>query len=130
MRFLFMLMICSALACPVQAEDAMYMRVVARSNTPAAQVEKYAVRNAALCLGAERVHLLERWYPDCRVEKKMWQPDENTPPALTVYITIGAGAGRNWWGVLYPESTAWAAGEGTGILFPFFSWLSGLFIPR
>lgn len=129
MRFLFILMICATLTAPGQAEETMYMRVVARSNAPAAQLEKYAVRSAALFLGAENAKMLEAWHPDCRVEWKIWQPDEKTPPARTVYITIGAGAGRNWWGVLYPESAAWASAEGTGILFPFFSWLSRLLIP-
>lgn len=130
MRFLLILVLCIMIAFPAQAKEEMYMRVVARSNAPAAQLEKYIVRNAALLLGPENAHEMEKWHPQCRVERKIWQPDEKTPPAETVYITIGPGMGRNWWGVLYPESVAWAAGEGNGLLFPFFSWLWKLFIPR
>ncbi|MBQ9944818.1 MAG: hypothetical protein IJO67_10710 [Clostridia bacterium] len=130
MRFFILTVMCVLFAFPLQAEETMYMRVVARSDAPAAQLEKQAVRTVALLLGPEHAGLLETWHPQCRVERKTWQPDEKTPPAETVYITIGPGMGRNWWGVLYPESAAWAASEGTGLLFPFFNWLRELFIPR
>lgn len=130
MRFLIVLILCISLIFPAQAHERLYMRVVAGSNTPAAQLEKYAVRNLALLLGPDRAYLLEIWLPRCRVERKIWQPDEKTSPAETVYITIGPGMGRNWWGVIYPESAAWASGEGEGLLFPFFSWLRELFIFR
>lgn len=130
MRFLIAFLLCVSFAFPAQAEERLYMRVVARSNAPSAQMEKYAVRSIALRLGPDHAHILEKMHPQCRVERRIWQPDEKTPPAETVYITIGPGMGRNWWGVVYPESAAWAAGEGSGLLFPFFSWLRELFIPR
>lgn len=130
MRFLLILVMFLSFAFPAKATEKMYMRVVARDDSPAAQMEKYIVRDAALFLGPEHAAALGKWYPSCRVERKIWQPDEKTPPAETVYITIGPGEGRNWWGVLYPDSVAWAASEGTGILFPFLYWLSGLFICR
>ena len=128
MRFLIAIWLCAVFVLPASAEENMYMRVVARDNSAWGQTEKYMVRNAALLLGEERVSALEWWLPDVRVERKTWQPDEKTPPAETVYITIGPGEGRNWWGVLYPESAGWAVcPEGEGIEFPFFSWLWALF---
>ena len=127
MRRLFFVVCVMLLLLPGQAKAERYMRVVARDDSPAAQREKMMVRNLALVLGPEALRDMRR---DVKVEQKRWQPDEKTPPAQTVYITIGPGMGRNWWGVLYPESAAWAASEGTGLLFPFFNWLRELFIPR
>lgn len=129
MRRFFVIFLC-LLCLPGRAGgEAMYMRVVARGNSLPAQTEKITVRNIVLLLGPGAAEKM-----GCRVEVKQWQPDEKTPPARTWYITIGAGAGRNWWGVLYPESIWWAAEEGKGeeisLSFPFFSWLYRLFIPR
>lgn len=131
MRFLLVVMLLMTMCRPVGAEEVLYMRVVARDDTAIAQREKYAVRNAALLLGPGGVELLEKWHPLCRVERKIWQPDEKTPPAETVYITIGPGEGRNWWGVIYPQASHWAMQPGEeAVAFPFLHWLKGLFIRR
>ena len=129
MRRLFFVVCVMLLLLPGQAKAERYMRVVARDDSPAAQREKMMVRNLALVLGPETLRDMRR---DVKVEQKRWQPDEKTPPAQTVYITIGQGTGRNWWGVLYGDAVYWAAeGEGEITLsFPFFGWLRRLFIPR
>lgn len=114
--------------------ELLYMRVVARDDSPPAQREKIRVRNRAFRLGPGRVKELESLFPGCRVERKTWQPDTKTPPAQTVYITLGPGEGKNWWGVLYGDSVWWAAtermGEDVNITFPFLSWVWGLFTGR
>ena len=105
------------------------MRVVANSDSQYDQREKMLVRHAALLLYPDRLAWLEVLFPDCRVERKIWQPDQKTAPARTVYITIGQGHGQNWWGVLFPESVRFACrGEGQVLVqFPFFEWLFSLF---
>lgn len=131
MRFLLVWMMCMGLALSGAAgEEIRYMRVVARDDSPSAQREKMLVRDAAIACWPD-TEKLEAFFPDCRVSERIWQPDKNTAPAKTVYITIGQGQGRNWWGVLYPGSACWAgggrAGEEVQITFPVLSWLAGLF---
>lgn len=123
--FLVLMFCCTAAA----GEEREYMRVVANSDSPYDQREKMLVRNAALLLYPDRLAWLEVLFPNCRVERKIWQPDQKTTPAGTVYITIGQGRGQNWWGVLFPESVQFACrGEGqVQLRFPFFEWLFSLF---
>lgn len=123
--FLVLMFCCTAAA----GEEWEYMRVVANSDSQYDQREKMLVRNAALLLYPDRLAWLEVLFPDCRVERKIWQPDQKTAPARTVYITIGQGHGQNWWGVLFPESVRFACrGEGQVLIqFPFFEWLFSLF---
>ena len=138
------LWLCVLLALPLpfgaQAQEAWYMRVVARGNGASAQLEKRYVRDAALSaledtppdaaiarIGAA----IQAVAPDSRVEIRNWQPDQNTPPARTVYITIGEGGGKNWWGVLYVDSLS-LTGEKTDdeavvFVWPWFDWLARLF---
>lgn len=133
MRFLWMFALCfSLLWVPSFAEETVYMRVVARSDETGAQQEKMLVRNTAIFLYPDKVKLLEKLFPDCRVTMKPWQPDKHTAPAQTVYITIGQGLGQNWWGVLFPDSVHWASrGEGEmHITFPIFEWLLSFFRGR
>ena len=102
-----------------RAEEKWYMRVIARDDGAAAQAEKLRVRDAALSAlpgRAEeipaRLFEIERAakrIAPCAVEIRLWTPDEKTPPAPTVYITVGSGRGRNWWGVLYEDALSWAA---------------------
>lgn len=128
----FLMFVCVFLLCLPAANAERYLRVVAKDNGPEAQRDKMMVRNLLLLLGPAKAEKLESIRPDCRVERKIWQPDEKTPPAETVHITIGPGAGKNWWGVLYGDAVNWAA-EGTGerhLSFPFLEWLRALFIPR
>lgn len=123
--FLVLMFCCTAAA----GEEWEYMRVVANSDSQYDQREKMLVRNAALLLYPDRLAWLEVLFPNCRVERKIWQPDQKTAPAWTVYITIGQGHGQNWWGVLFPESVRFACrGEGQVLIqFPFFEWLFSLF---
>ena len=123
--FLVLMFCCTAAA----GEEWEYMRVVANSDSQYDQREKMLVRHAALLLYPDRLAWLEVLFPDCRVERKIWQPDQKTAPARTVYITIGQGLGQNWWGVLFPESVRFACrGEGQVLVqFPFFEWLFSLF---
>ena len=111
-------------------EERLYMRVVANSDSVHDQREKILVRNAAMQPYPDRLEWLEELFPHCRVEMKYWQPEKETAPAQTVYITIGQGRGQNWWGVLFPESVYFASqGEGElQLRFPFIQWLRSLFM--
>lgn len=127
-RFLLLLAMCFLLPGVSQGQEAVYMRVVARNDSPAAQAEKRLVRNAALLLGESRVCLLEKLVPQCKVEYRQWQPEKKLPAGRTVYITLGPGAGRNWWGVLCPDAVSWTQEAGrTGWSFPILEWLCRLF---
>lgn len=134
MRRFIVLFLCLCCVAGRAAGEEKYMRVVARNDGIFAQTEKIVVRNIALLLGEKRAELLEKIWPDCRVEEKRWQPDKKTPPAQTVYITLGQGAGHNWWGVLCGDAVSWTSepmeGERVMITFPFFRWLLQLFTGR
>ena len=41
-----------------------------------------------------------------------WAP-EGKAQRPTLYVTLGEGQGRNWWGVLYEDALNLAAEEGT-----------------
>lgn len=129
MRFLMVILVLVFCCQASVGEECTYMRVVANSDSAEDQQEKMLVRNAALLLYPDRLVWLEKLFPHCRVEKKIWQPDKETAPAGTVYITIGQGQGQNWWGVLFPESVCFASqGEGQVLLrFPVIGWLLSLF---
>lgn len=130
------------------AEETWYLRVVARDDTPAAQAEKLRVRDAVWavcpsnastlpsCLSALSIAAREIT-PCCQVELKSWTPDEKTPAAPTVYITIGAAEGKNWWGILYEDSLLLARAEeqpgeqpnaGVVFLWPWLAWLRDLLL--
>ena len=128
-----------------RAEDIWYLRIIARDDSPAAQEEKLALRDHLLPLFPDRAKELPRELPGivqaalrftaCRVEIKAWAPHKKTPPAPTVYITIGEGGGHNWWGILYrdahrllPSSGLQAQpGEPVHFSWPFLGWLKDLF---
>ena len=124
-----------------EAEEAMYYRVVARDDSPAAQEQKLRAREAALRTCPENPGDLEQALPRiteavnaavgaCRVELRSWQPHEKMPSALTLYITLGEGKGHNCWGLLYQDSLRLAQIEGDGepggetaFEWPFLEWL-------
>lgn len=128
------------LLCLSSAEAEIYMRVVARDDSPAAQAEKYAVRAAALAACPDRpagllsalpriARSAKAAAPDSRVSLRLWRPDAKTPAALTVYITVGEAGGHNWWGVLYGDALKLAGEEeGEDICFrwPFLTWIRQL----
>lgn len=104
---------------PSRAEERpWYFRMIARDDSPAAQAEKIRLRDQLLPLfpsqEEEFLHQLPlilaaaRASGDCRAQILIWSPDEKTPPAPTVYITIGKGGGKNWWGLLYQDAYLWA----------------------
>ncbi len=126
------------------AEERWYYRVIARNDTAEAQEEKIRVRDAVLSFCPETAKHLPAVFPTmkdaaesvapCRIEIKTWSPDTETPPAPTVYITIGEGRGRNCWGVLYADSLLMAKAEESPeeperveFVWPFWSWLLSLF---
>lgn len=121
MRRFLCLLLCAlfAIGSSLSAKaETQYLRVVAQSNSALAQEEKLRVRDAVLCalpassdalpatLGS--IACAARRIAPCQVFLRFWQPP-NEPPALTLYIEIGAAEGRNWWGVLYPELLALTA---------------------
>ena len=129
---------------PSARGEVWYMRVVARDDGAPAQAEKLLVRDAALAACPEEqtdllsalpgIRAAAKKIAPCAVETRLWSPGGQTPLAPTLYITIGPGAGRNWWGVLYADAPL-MTGEKTEteeILFvwPFLSWLRALFTGR
>ena len=131
--------------------EALYLRVVGRDDSPAAQMEKLRVRNAALSvLPTEGIApwalvpvVRDAVAPvaDCRVEARRWSPGRGAPPAPTLLVTVGQGAGHHWWGVLYPDARRWAQVEDDTsdeendsapvvFLWPFWDWLCRLFSGR
>lgn len=101
------------------AKEVYYIRIIARDDSSLAQEEKLRLRDALLPLFPEKAEELSFFLPfitasakdiaPCRVELRSWSPDQKTPPAPTVYITIGEGDGKNWWGVLYEGAKEMAA---------------------
>ena len=142
---LALLLACCTFA--AKGEEAWYLRVIGRDDTPAAQAEKLRVRDEVLSLCPRQASQLEESLPairqaaertaPCRVEVRLWRPHAGVPAAPTVYITIGEGRGRNWWGVLYEdalllaraeEETAEEAEEGTvTFVWPWWAWVCRLF---
>lgn len=98
------------------------LRVVANSDSPHDQAIKHAVRDAALPLAMRRplnlgavldaARLVE---PSACVRFGRMRFGGYRSPA--VEIRLGAGAGHNWWGILYPD----AMGAGTPAQFE--SWI-------
>lgn len=126
------------------AEERWYYRVIGRNDTAEAQEEKNRVRDAVLSVCPETAKELPAAFPmmkeaaeslaPCRMEIKTWSPDTETPPARTVYITIGEGRGRNCWGVLYADSLLMAKAEEVPdeperveFVWPIWNWLLSLF---
>lgn len=135
-----------ALACallfsfPARGEGAWRMRVIARGDSRLAQAEKLAVRDCALRQAAGQADMTAQAFArmawaarrraDCRVTLKCYSPGGQIAPAPTVYIIIGHGTGRNWWGALYPRAAALTAEETevgrTTLAWPLWDWLRGL----
>lgn len=122
MRF-FYLLLCLLLlfARSCHGEEIWYLRIIARDDSPAAQAEKIALRDHILPLFPANARDMKKALPDiirsaeffapCRVQIRKWAPHEKTPPAPTVYITLGKGGGRNWWGLLYRDACLFAQAE-------------------
>ncbi len=143
--FLMLLMGCLLIRgfSPARGED-MYIRVVGRDDTMAGQTEKLLVRNAALSQcpadpaaltsALPRIAKAAGQITPCRVDLRPWRPDAAHPPLPTLYVTVGPGAGHNWWGVLYADSLSLAQaddgggdGDGVSFLWPLWDWLRGVF---
>ena len=147
-----------ALGCPggpaaAEQTETVYLRVIARDDSEAAQAEKLRLRDAVAAVCPARcdhpetllplIQSVAAAYAPCEVEIRVWTPGGGVPPAPTLYITLGPGTGRNWWGVLYQNAVLWAQAEpaetqpeaedtaaspGGGVTFiwPLLSWLLGL----
>ena len=108
-------------ACPGQAEDIWYLRVIGRDDTALGQAEKLRVRDAvwaacpdepaSLPLALPAVRAAAEAAAPCRVEIRMWSPDGRCAPAPALYVTVGPGLGHNWWGVLYQDAVLLARME-------------------
>jgi len=91
--------------CPYQ--NTLRLRVVANSDSPEDQAIKCQVRDAVLPLALCRPLALgpiqsaaSRIDPSARA--RLGFPRMGGYRSPTLQITLGAGAGRNWWGILYP----------------------------
>lgn len=103
-----MLLLC--LCVSARCENAAYIRVVSRDDSPAAQQEKFRVRDAILPLLTEEcdtiadllaaIEAAADEIAPCSTQIRPWAP-EGYPVHSTVYVTIGDGKGPNWWGILY-----------------------------
>ncbi len=102
-------------------KEIIYLRVIARDDSPSAQAEKLMVRDAVTvacpisCADPADLLPLARSVvlslADGKAEIRIWSPGGGAPPAPTLYITLGPGNGRNWWGVLYQDALLWARAE-------------------
>ena len=111
--FLFLLLLVLSLA-PVSGLSEICLRVVARDDSPEAQAEKLRVRDTVLSLLPGDERLLPLAWPllqkaaekqaDCHLSLRLYTPPGQKTPRLTVYLVIGRGEGKNWFGVLYPET--------------------------
>lgn len=120
MRVLFCLI--ASVLLSLSPGERWYVRVVARSDAPAAQTEKIRVRDAVLRACPEKLQALPTALPrilaaagdiapDAAVTVRPWAPAGH-PARPTLYVSLGEGAGRNWWGVLYEDAVFLAAEEG------------------
>ncbi len=113
--FSLWLMTAFLICAPLRASsEGVYLRVVGSDDTFTAQAQKLAVRDAVLDVFKDAPAFTPALYQDmknaatsaaaCDVRLKLWRPSHDYPLAPTVYITLGEGRGRNWWGVLYEDS--------------------------
>ena len=122
-----------------QAQETVYLRVIGRDDTERGQAEKRRVRDAvlsvcpadwtdpeALLQAADRA---ANAIADCETQVRIWQP-EGGVPARTLFITIGAGRGHNWWGILYGDAAKIISEETDGeeitVVWPLWDWLRRL----
>ena len=128
------------------SSPAWYMRVIGRDDSPAAQAEKLRVRDAALSACPDNALGLPFALPairreaenaaPCDVTLRLWAPAGEEKARPTLYITVGAGQGHNWWGVLYDGALRMAQAEETEeepardaepeFIWPLWEWLLGL----
>ena len=121
------------------AENRVYLRVVGDSDAPAAMRTKMQVRDALLSACPENPYLLPAALPylsdianqtaACAVSLRCWAPVKNGPALMTLYVQIGHGRGKNWFGLLYENAPRmFAQGENTDhwiFDWPFLCWLFG-----
>lgn len=130
--FCFLLLL---ICLPFAGRGEMYVRIISRDDSLAAQMEKMKFRDDILPLlpqnPAELPAALEKIRQEygCRIWMQCWAPQgEKLQP--TVYIALGAGGGKNWWGVLFPASLRLAQIEETEteeitFRYPIFTFLFG-----
>ena len=121
------------------AENRFYLRVVGDSDAAAAMRTKTQVRDALLSACPENPCLLPAALPylsdianqiaDCTVSMRYWSPIKNGPALPTLYVQVGEGRGKNWFGLLYEDAPyMFAQGEKTDqwiFDWPFLCWLFG-----
>ena len=104
-----------------RAEEGVYLRVIARDDSPEAQAEKLAVRSKVLAalpqepLGAWALLPVAedaaQSVADSAVRVALWSPGPGLPAAPAIVVTIGPGRGHNWWGVLFRDARYWARAD-------------------
>ena len=150
MRFLCSLLACLLLMQPASAKGRRYIRIVASDDTCLMQAQKYWVRDTVLrCLERDMTlsdteALLCSIGVPARCVWRQWSPPGLHPQGDTLYVTLGAGNGRNWWGVLCDEeqihslfstqkksgASFYAARLDRDVVFPLFSKVLNLFTFR
>lgn len=90
------------------------LRILANSDSPEDQVTKNRVRDAILSLKQTNVCMPEMLAiaqlidPTARASRGMYHFGGYASDA--VIITLGAGEGHNWWGILFPTSVGTSDG--------------------
>lgn len=150
MRFLCSLLMCLLLVQTASAKERLYIRIVASDDTCLMQAQKHWVRDTVLrCLERDMTlsdteALLCSMGVPARCVWRQWSPPGLHPQGDTLYITLGAGNGRNWWGVLCDEeqlrslfstqkksgASFYAARMDRDVVFPLFSKVLNLFTFR
>jgi len=137
MKYWVLLFLLIQICSVTYGEECSYIRVVSREDTKQAQAEKMQIRDALLPLIPENEGELEaalcaiesraNEITDCRVEILEWAP-AGMASAPCLYITVGAGMGPNWWGILYRNGVSMFSQdierEETKFVWPAFEWLA------
>ncbi len=94
--------------------DMLRLRVVANSDEPEDQARKLRVRDAALPVALRDPNALgdilqaaKAIDPTARVRRGVYHFGGYASD--TVLVTLGAGAGHNWWGILFPSAMGMGA---------------------
>ena len=104
-------MLCILLCPGARSEECRYIRVVGSDNTALMQTQKYVARDLALRILDQDMspEMLEQALLDAGIPAACtvlrWAPNCLYPTENTLYITLGKGAGRNWWGVLCSQDS-------------------------
>lgn len=102
MRFLFAIK---------RNDDMLRMRIIANSDTKEDQATKLRVRDAVLSQAKQTSVCLDTMLATARVIDPTAQINRGVYhfggyASDAIVITLGQGAGHNWWGILFPTSVS------------------------